>query len=100
MPDAPISSGNHRSGRAGTALSLPLPCNPNLMHARTLAARVLAGRKVIHFIDNTVALSKAVHGYANEPDMATVTNALHVCDAVLGIGWQAGCLLRVFMLAW
>ena len=45
----------------------------------------MAGRKVIHFIDNTVALSKAVHGYANEPDMAAAANALHVCDAVLSI---------------
>ena len=53
--------------------------------ARITFPDVLAGRRVIHFIDNTVALSKAVHGYANEPDMATVTNALHVCDAVLGI---------------
>ena len=25
-------------------------------------------RKVLHLIDNTVALSKSVHGYANEPD--------------------------------
>ena len=40
---------------------------------------------MIHFIDNTVALSKAVHGYANEPDMAAAANAPHVCDAVLSI---------------
>ena len=38
----------------------------------------------MHFIDNTVALSKMVHGYAREPDMAAATNALHVCDAALG----------------
>ena len=28
---------------------------------------------------------KAVHGYANEPDMAAAANAPHVCDAVLSI---------------
>ena len=33
-------------------------------------------RKVLHLIDNTVALSKSVHGYANEPDMAAVVNSL------------------------
>ena len=53
--------------------------------ARLTFPDFLAGRRAIHFIDNTVALSKAVHGYANEPDMAAVTNALHVCDAVLGV---------------
>ena len=35
-------------------------------------------------MDNTCALSKAVHGYANEPDMAAVVNAVHACDAALG----------------
>ena len=50
-----------------------------------LAGRILLGRRVLHFVDNTVALSKAVHGYANEPDMAAATNAIHVCDAVFGI---------------
>jgi len=40
---------------------------------------------VLHFIDNTVALSKAVHGYAREPDMAAAVNALHVCDAALRV---------------
>ena len=53
--------------------------------ARVTFPDVLAGRKVIHFLDNTTALSKAVHGYANEPDMATITNSLHMCDAMLGI---------------
>ena len=44
-----------------------------------------AGREVIHFVDNTTALSKAVHGYANEPDMANLVNSLHICDAMLAI---------------
>ena len=53
--------------------------------ARLTFPDVLSGRRVLHFVDNTVALSKAVHGYANEPDMAAATNAIHICDAVLGI---------------
>ena len=53
--------------------------------ARTTFPDVLAGRKVIHFVDNTTALSKAVHGYANEPDMANLVNSLHICDAVLAV---------------
>ena len=40
---------------------------------------------MIHFVDNTVALSKSVHGYANEPDMAAVVNSIHTCDAALGV---------------
>ena len=46
---------------------------------------MLQGRRVLGFVDNTVALSKAVHGYANDPDMAAVVNALHACDAALRI---------------
>ena len=62
----------------------------HLEAAAAVAARltfpdVLHRRRVLHFIDNTVALSKAVHGYAKEPDMAAVVNSLHACDAALGI---------------
>ena len=46
---------------------------------------MLRDRRVLHFIDNTVALSKAVHGYTREPDMAAASNALHVCDAALRV---------------
>ena len=46
---------------------------------------VLHQRRVLHFIDNTVALSKSVHGYAQDPDMAAVVNSLHACDAALGV---------------
>jgi len=53
--------------------------------ARLTFPDVLFGRRVLHFVDNTCALSKAVHGYANEPDMAAVTNSVHACDAALGI---------------
>jgi hypothetical protein len=37
----------------------------------------LRGRAVIHFIDNTAALSALVHGYAGKPDMARLVNAFH-----------------------
>lgn len=62
----------------------------HLEAAAAVAARltfpdVLHRRRVLHFIDNTVALSKAVHGYAQEPDMAAVVNSLHACDAGLGV---------------
>ena len=53
--------------------------------ARLTFPDVLYGRRVIHFVDNTVALSKSVHGYANEPDMAAVVNSIHACDAALGV---------------
>ena len=53
--------------------------------ARVTFPDVLKGRRALCFVDNTVALSKAVHGYANEPDMAAVVNALHACDAALGV---------------
>ena len=53
--------------------------------ARLTFPDMLRGRRVLHFIDNTVALSKTVHGYANEPDMAAATSALHLCDAMLGV---------------
>ena len=53
--------------------------------ARLTFPDVLYGRRVIHFVDNTVALSKSVHGYANEPDMAAVVNSIHTCDAALGV---------------
>ena len=41
------------------------------------------GRRALCFVDNTAALPAAVHGYANEPDMAAVINALHCYDAAL-----------------
>ena len=53
--------------------------------ARLTFPDVLRDRRVLCFVDNTVALSKLVHGYAREPDMAAVTNSLHVCDAVLRV---------------
>ena len=34
-------------------------------------------RAVMHFIDNTVALSAIVHGYASKPDLGAMVNALH-----------------------
>ena len=30
---------------------------------------LVAGRRVVHYIDNTVALSALVHGYSGKPDL-------------------------------
>lgn len=75
----------------GWVLDWLLPRGQQINHLEALAmvaARftfpdVLRGRRVLHFVDNTVALSKAVHGYANAPDMAACVNALHLADASL-----------------
>ena len=48
-----------------------------MVAARLTFPDVMYRLKVLHLIDNTVALSKSVHGYANEPDMAAVVNSLH-----------------------
>jgi hypothetical protein len=42
------------------------------------------GRQVNHFIDNTVALSGLVHGYARKLDLARMINAFHLQIAALG----------------
>jgi hypothetical protein len=41
------------------------------------------GRQVNHFIDNTVALSGLVHGYARKLDLARMINAFHLQIAAL-----------------
>ena len=41
------------------------------------------GRQVNHFIDNTVALSGLVHGYARKLDLAHMINAFHLQIAAL-----------------
>ena len=38
---------------------------------------------MIHFIDNTVALSALVNGYASKPDMCFITNAYHLAQFAL-----------------
>ena len=43
----------------------------------TFPAKV-RGREVNHFIDNTVALSGLVHGYARKLDLARMVNAFHL----------------------
>ena len=45
---------------------------------------VLRNRHIIHFIDNTTALSSLIHGYASKPDMARITNAYYVMHLALG----------------
>ena len=39
---------------------------------------LLRDRAIIHFIDNTGALSALVHGYASKPDLARLVNVYHV----------------------
>ena len=41
------------------------------------------GRKVNHFVDNTVALSALVHGYSGKPDLAKMVNAFYLQAAGL-----------------
>jgi hypothetical protein len=38
---------------------------------------LFAGRKVTHYIDNTVALSALVHGYAHKPELAKTVNVFY-----------------------
>jgi hypothetical protein len=44
-------------------------------------AERMAGRRVMHFIDNTVALSALVHGYVAKEDLARLVNAFHAMSA-------------------
>ena len=37
---------------------------------------LFSGRRVIHWIDNTVALSALVHGYSGKPELAKAVNVL------------------------
>ena len=53
-------------------------------HVERLPRRVY-GRTCLHFVDNTSALSAAVHGYSFKPDMAALTNMLHSIDAALRV---------------
>ena len=39
---------------------------------------MLAGRRVLHLIDNTTALSAVVHGYASKPSLAPLANMYHM----------------------
>lgn len=45
--------------------------------------RRFAGRRVMHFIDNTVAQSALVHGYARTDDLADISNGFHLMAAGL-----------------
>jgi hypothetical protein len=45
--------------------------------------RRFAGRRVIHFIDNTGALSAMIHGYASKLDCARMVNSFHLLCAAL-----------------
>ena len=42
---------------------------------------LLCGEAVVHFVDNTGALSNLIHGYASKPDCGRLVNALHLALA-------------------
>jgi len=44
---------------------------------------ILLKRDVVFWVDNTTALSACVDGYSNFPDLATLSNALHLLLAGL-----------------
>ena len=48
---------------------------------------LVAGRRIIHFIDNTSALSGLVNGYSSKPDIARLINLFHVATIALGCEW-------------
>ena len=39
---------------------------------------LFAGRKVNHFVDNSVALSALVHGYSGKPELAKTVNVFYL----------------------
>ena len=47
----------------------------------------LAGRRTIHFIDNTSAIAGLVKGYSSAPDSGLIVNAFHAYN--LGLGAEA-----------
>ena len=62
------------------------PVRRTIAELETLAAiavystypSLIAGRRVSHFIDNTVALSALVHGYAGKPELAKSVNIFYL----------------------
>ena len=48
---------------------------------------LFAGRRVIHFMDNTAALSALANGYSRKPDLARLVNLYHVAVVALGCEW-------------
>ena len=49
----------------------------------TVGPSLLKGREVLFFCDNTSAMSAAVNGYARSPNMAPISNTLHLALASL-----------------
>lgn len=44
---------------------------------------MFVGRRVIHWVDNTVALAALVHGYSGKPDLAKAVNVFYLQSAAL-----------------
>jgi hypothetical protein len=51
----------------------------------TVGPDMLQDREVLFFCDNTSAMSAAVHGYARSPNMAALSNTLHLALASLRV---------------
>ena len=52
----------------------------------TLPDEFLRGRSIVHYIDNTVALSAVVNDFAGQPDMATRVLATQEALSLTGGG--------------
>ena len=52
---------------------------------------LFAGRRIIHFIDNTTALSALVNGYSGKADLARLVKLFHVATIALCCEWWGEC---------
>ena len=75
MPDWAVLLSSWRTDRVTYIAELELLA---AIAVYTTYPAVFAGRKVNHFIDNTVALSALVHGYASKPDLAKGVNVFYL----------------------
>ena len=64
-------------------LASPAGSTHGFPFSSSFARRRFAGRRVMHFIDNTVAQSALVHGYARTDDLADISNGFHLMAAGL-----------------
>jgi len=58
-------------------------CNRLVAVVWTVGKRFLQGHQVFCFCDNTSAMSAVVHGYARSPDIADLSNTVHLALAAL-----------------
>ena len=70
------------------------PARPQRQGRRAIAIGVFfsypqlfKGRRVVHFVDNTVALSAMINGYSGKPDLAHMVNMFHAALIALDMRW-------------